>query len=135
MEEFAFESPNIIAFNENSSESEFETVDIQNNHKQTYQEIYLSLGFDLPTQSELAEIMARILEQIIAANESKPHKKTIFDSKKVPGITIPNYLERIVKHGRLSIETLVICVIYLDRLNEADEEFFINKYNVHKWAK
>ena len=135
MDNFPFERPNIVTFNENSCETEFEFVEIHNNHKLTYEEIYLSLGFDLPAQTELAEIISRILEQIISVNENKPHKKTIFDSKKVPGITVPNYMQRIVKHGRLSLETLIICIIYLDRLNEADEEFFINKYNVHKWVK
>lgn len=135
MDILPLESLSIVPFNENSSESEFEYVEIHNNRNKTYEEIYLSLGFDLPNQSELADIIARILEQIVSANENKSHKKTIFDSKKVPGITVPNYLQRIVKHGRLSFETLVICIIYLDRLNEADEELFINKYNVHKWDK
>ena len=135
MNEYPYESPNIITFNENSSESDFESADIRNNHRLPYEEIYLSLGFDLPSQPELADIIARILEQIIQANQAKPHKKSIFDSKKVPGITVPQYLQRIVKHGRLSLETLVICIIYLDRLNEADEELFMNKFNVHKWDK
>ena len=132
MEDYIYESSNFIAFNENSSESEFESVDLRNNHRLDYTELYYSLGFELPDQPTLAATIARILEQIVQSNENKPHKKTIFDSKKIPGINIPNYLQRIVKHGRISLETLIICIIYLDRLNEADEEFFINMFNVHK---
>lgn len=47
-------------------------------------------------------------------------KNQIFDSKIKPNISIEKYLYRIAKYSRISWETLVIALVYLDRLLESD---------------
>jgi hypothetical protein len=40
----------------------------------------------------------------------------VFNSKKVPSISLQNYFERIVKYSKLEDSTLIITLVYIDRL-------------------
>ena len=129
------ESGGGLSAREQSSDAEAEApAQLHNNRGKSYAELYASLGLSLPPQSELAETVAGVLAQVLAANSGRAHVKSIFDSKKIPAISIPAYLQRIVKHGRLSAETLVVAVVYLDRLADADEAVVVDAHNVHKYA-
>ena len=60
-------------------------------------------------------------------------KNQIFDSKIKPNISIEKYLYRIAKYSRISRETLVIALVYLDRLLESDSSLSMTSFNVHKY--
>ena len=126
------ENSNIVNLNPGFLQNEILDFNISNNHDKTYQEIYKELDITLPSQSSVASVIANILEEIVKVNEGREVPNSIFNSKKIPGITIANYLQRIVKYARLSFETLILGIIYLDRMNELNDDFFINKFNVHK---
>ena len=126
------ENSNIVNLSEPFLENEYNGFRINNNHDKTYQQLYKDLEITPPSQSDVARVIANILEEIVKVNDGRDPPNSIFNSKKIPGITVANYLQRIVKHGRLSFETLILGIIYLDRLNELNEDFFINKFNVHK---
>lgn len=54
-----------------------------------------------------------------------------FLSKKVPGITIKNYLERLVKYSKIENTTLVLILIYIDRVCDLNK-IRLNYFNIHK---
>lgn len=53
-----------------------------------------------------------------------------FNSKRIPKISLKDYLIRILKHSEIEINTLISSLIYLDYL--CTKNFIISKYNVHK---
>ena len=55
----------------------------------------------------------------------------IFFSKKPPKITIIGYLERIVRYSKTDESTLIIMLIYIDRLCDFNN-IILNKYNIHR---
>lgn len=54
-----------------------------------------------------------------------------FLSKKVPGISIKNYLERLVKYSKIENTTLVLILIYIDRVCDLNK-IRLNYFNIHK---
>ena len=59
------------------------------------------------------------------------HGNSIFDLKKIPPISIEKYLNRIQKYTHLEDSTLVIALIYIDRLL-GNNIIKLSMYNVHK---
>ena len=45
---------------------------------------------------------------------------SVYDSYKVPKISLEEYLMRVVKYSKISIETAIISLIYVDRLIHED---------------
>jgi hypothetical protein len=54
---------------------------------------------------------------------------TIFDNETIPKIGVKEYLVRIMKYCKINKSTVVIALVYIDRL---PSEFFISMYNIHK---
>ena len=52
-------------------------------------------------------------------------------TKKIPSISIKQFFERIVKYTKLENSTLVLILIYIDRLCDI-QKFRLNFYNIHK---
>lgn len=52
-------------------------------------------------------------------------------TKKIPSISIKHFFERIVKYTKLENSTLVLILIYIDRLCDI-QKFRLNYYNIHK---
>ena len=52
-------------------------------------------------------------------------------TKKIPSISIKQFFERIVKYTKLENSTLVLILIYIDRLCDI-KKFRLNYYNIHK---
>ena len=63
-------------------------------------------------------------------NESD--SKSIFSAKKRPTISIKAYLDRIIKYSKIEESTLIIILIYIDRLCE-NNELKLNEYNIHRY--
>jgi len=83
-------------------------------------------------------IIAKILLHILAENKkSKDYYKKINSTKDghftvlmKPSISLLDYLKRIIKYTRIEISTLIIAIIYIDRV--CKEKIFLNEYNIHR---
>ena len=76
-----------------------------------------------------------LLEALIDLNPVKNLKKekinkTIFDLKRLPLISLYDYLYRIIKYTRINDNTLINALIYIDRIHK--NKFIITYYNIHK---
>ena len=83
-------------------------------------------------------IFAKILLHILSENKkSKDYYKKInsnqdghFTFKMKPGINLLDYLRRILKYLKIEYSTLIIAMIYIDRI--CKEKVFLNEYNIHR---
>ncbi len=57
--------------------------------------------------------------------------RNVFTSRKPPTITLQAYLERIMKYTNIEDSTLIISLIYLDRMCELNI-IQMNNYNIHR---
>ena len=81
---------------------------------------------------------AKILLHILSENKkSKDYYKKInsnqdghFTFKKKPGISLLDYLRRILKYLKIEYSTLIIAMIYIDRI--CKEKVFLNEFNIHR---
>ena len=62
---------------------------------------------------------------------SKEDPTLLFLSRKPPKISIINYLERILRYSKIEESTLIIMLIYIDRLCDFND-LILNKYNIHR---
>jgi hypothetical protein len=87
--------------------------------------------------SLLSEILQENKEEFKNAKETgiyyinQDKHKAIFNSKKPPSISIQQYLERIVKYSKMEDSTLIITLIYIDRLCDFNQ-FHLSDYSIHR---
>lgn len=83
-------------------------------------------------KKKILKTISSLLQEIVdEQGENKEQKKTIFTSKTAPGITLENYLDRIIKYTKLEISTLILVLINIDKICEINS-LQITKYNVHR---
>ena len=83
-------------------------------------------------------IFAQILLHILSENKkSKDYYKKIslnqdghFTFKVQPSIPLFVYLQRILKYVKIEFSTLIIAMIYIDRI--CKEKVFLNEFNIHR---
>ena len=83
-------------------------------------------------------IFAEILLHILSENKkSKDYCKKIslnqdghFTFKLRPSIPLFVYLQRILKYVKIELSTLIIAMIYIDRI--CREKVFLNEFNIHR---
>lgn len=93
----------------------------------------LSDNFELFNKIFIQKI-SLIFEGVIKSNNTKPiieKNKTIFSMDEIPSISLYNYLYRIKKYTKIEDSTLIIALIYIDRICKMND-FMINHYNIHK---
>ena len=81
---------------------------------------------------------AKILLHILSENKkSKDYYKKInsnqdghFTFKMKPGISLLDYLRRILKYIKIEFSTLIISMIYIDRI--CKEKVYLNEFNIHR---
>jgi hypothetical protein len=81
---------------------------------------------------------AKILLHILAENKkSKDYYKKInsnqdlhFTVKMRPAISLLDYLRRILKYIKIEFSTLIISMIYIDRI--CKEKVYLNEFNIHR---
>ncbi len=80
-----------------------------------------------------AQAISKLLIEIINENKEKGlnYKKDCFFSSKIPHLELTKYLERIIKYSQLEESTLIMAVIFLDRLMER-KGYAINSHNIHR---
>ena len=83
----------------------------------------------------LCDFISVILEKTLySGNKNKKNilsKKTIFDIKKIPKISIKKYIRRIVKYAKPEPSSLISALIYLDKICET-QNIVLTKKNIYK---
>jgi len=98
-----------------------------------YEKAYLLNKSPLMDIFQLADIIALVLSEIL--KETDKLKQIItspFHSKRVPGISVRDYLVRIAKCSKCSGECLILALIYIDRLTERNKRMVITSLNIHR---
>ena len=118
--------------NSRSSQTSMEATGLIINGNLSYEQLYNSLDLDPPEISFVVLCLAGLLNRMVKENQNKSPPKSIFHSKKIPGVSIENYLERLAKYSKCSPETLFLALIYLDRYFEKNTDQCLVALNVHK---
>jgi len=90
------------------------------------------------TRAQLIESVALLLEEMIeerCGRYSGPDEipnKTIFHAKKLPSISIRDYLMRFSTYSNCHEDAFVYALIYLDKVGESVNEFSVDSFNVHR---
>ena len=102
----------------------------------TKEESEMSRQFD---KELLINSITAILKEIIDENMDSSklnlrelQKNTSFFSKKIPSISIQSYFERILKYTKMEESTLVVVLIYIDKLCESNN-FLLTDNNIHRY--
>lgn len=119
------------------------TPNIPNSLKEKEEEKTKRRVYDYIQESnEVINIVSEILEEIIGEyskneinddeeiNEESTLMKS-FISKKVPQITIKNYLKRIMKYSKPEPSTVIISLIYIDKVCE-NSNLKLTQFNIHR---
>jgi len=83
-------------------------------------------------------IFAQILLHILSENKkSNDYYKKLnlnqdghFTFKVYPSISLFDYLQRIIKYVKIEFSTLIVAMIYIDRI--CREKVFLNEFNIHR---
>ena len=110
-------------------------LELRLNEKLSYSETYSLLSLPVPTATQIAALIASLLDQIVARNMTDSliaSSHSTFHSKTVPGISIAKYLQRLAGYSRCSPETFVMALIYVDRFISNQQSQSLGERNVHK---
>ncbi|RUS17930.1 cyclin-domain-containing protein [Endogone sp. FLAS-F59071] len=84
----------------------------------------------------LTHMIGDMLSRLISHNDLiplTPSNLTRFHSRASPGITVSEYLRRIVKYTSVEKACLLILLIYIDRVCERHPSFTISSLTVHRF--
>ncbi len=82
--------------------------------------------------TSLTSSISKIILEFIKANSNQEHdSRDPFSSKKIPGIPIDYYIERIKKYSGIEESTLVLTLIYCDRICGLTDTI-LNPHNIHR---
>ena len=88
-----------------------------------------------PEFSKTLKIISGLLTDICEENKIISEYKTYtfkrFLSKKIPNISIENYLGRLQKYGKVNDSTIILVLIYIDRICNKNQ-IKLSYYNIHK---
>ena len=81
------------------------------------------------------EIISDLLVKICEENKIKKCNKNFllksFTCENIPSISIKDYLLRLSKHAKVNESTIILILIYIDRLCHMNQ-FILTYYNIHK---
>ena len=98
---------------------------------------------NIKASNQVIEIVADILEEIVKDNEKNNENElnrsdsnesaiiSVFTSNKTPQISIKKYLTRIMKYSKPETSTVIICLIYIDKICE-NSSLQLSIYNIHR---
>ena len=101
---------------------------------------YPAIPIDLTKNTQIYPAIKTILKLIVEENVSNPkiqaeyidkQKRLSFFSKNTASITIAGYMDRIIKNVRLEESTLIIALIYIDRVCEYNNIYLLDS-NIHR---
>jgi hypothetical protein len=98
-----------------------------------YEEAYAVNNFVTVDPLQLADIIAAVLSEILKETDKNPdYVATVFHARSVPGVSIKDYLQRVVKCSKCSQECLILALVYIDRMTEGSKNFIIRSLNIHR---
>ena len=80
----------------------------------------------------ISELLVDICEEGKSNIDSKSALIKSFISKKIPAISIKEYIERLLKYSKAFKEIVIIILIYLDTIC-AKNKIYLNYNNIHKF--
>lgn len=92
-----------------------------------------------PQSNVIVHSISMTLMQLITDNKAKRHyneklkqqAKQIYTSRKLPEISVNDYIVRIAKYMKIEDSTLILALIYIDRITRK-RKIFVNEYNVYR---
>jgi len=92
------------------------------------------IKIDIKLLTSIANTLIKVLEESNKDNEIKQiirnQKKMPFSSNTAPQISLLDYLKRIQTYGGMENSTLILSLIYIDRLCE--NNITLTKFNIHR---
>ena len=93
----------------------------------------------IPLDSKILEGIIKILHKLINKNKHLSNyqklilkqDKSIFSQNQIPEISLEKYLNRIKKYTEIENNTLIISLIYIDRLFQ-ESNLILTAFNVHR---
>lgn len=83
----------------------------------------------------IIKVISNLLKDICEEGKSNKEDKLLlikpFVSKKIPSISINDYIERLLKYGKVFEEIFILSLIYIDRICR-NRKINLNYYNIHK---
>ena len=81
------------------------------------------------------ELISDLFVTICEENKEKKYNRNFllkaFKNKSIPSISIKNYLIRLSKHAKVNESTIILILIYIDRICNMNH-FILTYYNIHK---
>ena len=81
----------------------------------------------------IAVILSDLIKECQDKSTIEAQQKTMFHAKKIPGISILDYLNRIGEYSQCSDECFIYALIYLDRIGEKRLNFTLSQVNIHRY--
>ena len=85
--------------------------------------------------TKLLKVIADVLNQICKENKTNKEDKfniaKPFEVKTIPSISIYDFIERLSKYSKVSDETFILTLIYIDKICHF-YKINLNYYNIHK---
>ena len=89
-------------------------------------------------KDSVVKSITAILTEIINENMDpekgvlrETQRSTSFFSKKIPSISVQSYFDRIMKYSKMEISTLIVVLIYIDKLCET-YNFLLTENTIHR---
>ncbi|KAJ3095143.1 hypothetical protein HK100_005907 [Physocladia obscura] len=92
--------------------------------------------FDNCPLEAILVMIIEMLERLIAHNDNIPlsHSNlTRFHSRAVPGISVADYLRRIVKYASIEKAVVLLTLIYVDRICDFHKSFTLSSLTSHRF--
>jgi len=96
----------------------------------------MPLRYETCNPKDLGVLIANMLMELIRLNDQIPLRDgrlTRFHSRAPPGISVSDYLQRLIQHATLPPPILLSMVYYIDRLCALYPAFTINSLTVHRF--
>ncbi|EME86131.1 uncharacterized protein MYCFIDRAFT_52511 [Pseudocercospora fijiensis CIRAD86] len=96
----------------------------------------MPLKYETCSPKDLGVLISNMLMELIRINDRIPLRDgrlTRFHSRAPPGISVSDYLQRLIQHATLSPPILLSMVYYIDRLCTLYPAFTINSLTVHRF--
>lgn len=98
--------------------------------------IQLPEYFHLAQAPHLTRIVSDMLLKLVQHNDKIPvtnSNLTRFHSRAAPSISIQDYMERIIKYAGIERVSLLMILIYIDRICQRNPDFTISSLTVHRF--
>ena len=79
---------------------------------------------------ELEHLITSINDTLLKVTVQHHHERSPFYSSVIPSISLLDYLRRIVLYSNIEPSTLIISLIYLDRISNS--KITLSKHNIHR---